>query len=151
MTVDPHPACFCRELRGRVELLERRLNSLVAAGAGPAAAAQADASARAQRFSRVLTAIAREFGVSSAQLVSRDRSKFVSQARSAAFYVLALGGEFTLREIGNALGGRNHTRVIEGRDRVVRLLPVRAELRRRVGRVIDAADPEAHHVVGAVA
>ena len=57
---------------------------------------------------------AQEYGVTTGELIARNRKRNIVDARNTAFLIMKqkLGGINTLTEIGNALGARHHTTVI---------------------------------------
>lgn len=64
--------------------------------------------------------------------MSRDRSKQVVLPRQIAMYLLRQEAKISLPQIGEALGGRDHTTVIYGCDKIAGMLEEDARFRRQV-------------------
>ncbi len=62
----------------------------------------------------VIDAVARFFNLSSEKLLSADRSKNVSLPRQLAMYILREDVKASLPQIGEAIGGRDHTTIMHG-------------------------------------
>jgi chromosomal replication initiator protein len=62
----------------------------------------------------VIDAVARFFNLSSEKLLSADRSKNVSLPRQLAMYILREDVKASLPQIGEVIGGRDHTTVMHG-------------------------------------
>ncbi len=82
--------------------------------------------------SRVIAIVARVFNLSSEQLLSRDRSREVALPRQIAMYLLREEANVSLPQIGEALGGRDHTTVMYAIEKVSDLLERDDRLRRQV-------------------
>jgi chromosomal replication initiator protein len=63
---------------------------------------------------RILKAVCQHFEVTTADLCSPRRPQALSFARQAAMYLLRERTELSLSEIGDALGGRDHTTILHG-------------------------------------
>jgi chromosomal replication initiator protein len=61
---------------------------------------------------RVVDLVARKFNLTVDKLLGRDRSKNVALPRQIAMYLLREESNFSLPQIGEALGGRDHTTVM---------------------------------------
>jgi chromosomal replication initiator protein len=81
---------------------------------------------------RVVSAVASSFGVSKERLLERDRSREVALPRQVAMYLLREVGNVSLPQIGEALGGRDHTTVMYACDKVADLIERDDRLRRQV-------------------
>jgi chromosomal replication initiator protein len=66
------------------------------------------------------------------RLLSRDRSRKVALPRQIAMYLLREESNISLPQIGDALGGRDHTTVMYGCDKIADLLERDDRLRRQV-------------------
>ena len=66
----------------------------------------------------ILDAAAQEFGVEREALLARDRRPAVATARQVAMFLARELTEHSLPEIGRGVGGRNHTTVLHGVNRV---------------------------------
>ena len=81
---------------------------------------------------RVIDLVARAFNLNIEKLLSRDRSRKVALPRQIAMYLLREEVNASLPQIGNALGGRDHTTVMYGIEKVADLLERDDRLRRQV-------------------
>ena len=66
----------------------------------------------------ILSAVARHYNVDEAELVGRSRRKEVAQARHMAMYLAREETKASLPKIGQSLGGRDHTTVMHGIDKI---------------------------------
>ena len=85
----------------------------------------------------VIGAVSRAFGVSTEQLVSKDRSQGIALPRQIAMYLMRQEANASLPQIGASLGGRDHTTVMYACDKVADLLERDALLRRQVFQIRD--------------
>jgi chromosomal replication initiator protein len=70
----------------------------------------------------IVEAAAREFGVEQKALLARDRRTEVATARHVAMYLARELTGHSLPEIGRGLGGRSHTTVLHGVNRIAAAL-----------------------------
>ena len=82
--------------------------------------------------SQVISTIAEIYGVTVDRMLGRDRSRQVALPRQIAMYLLREEANISLPQIGEALGGRDHTTVMYGCDKVADLLERDDQLRRQV-------------------
>jgi chromosomal replication initiator protein len=80
----------------------------------------------------VVRKVADAFGVAMERMLGRDRSREVALPRQIAMYLLREEANISLPQIGEALGGRDHTTVMYGCDKIGELLEEDDRLRRRV-------------------
>lgn len=80
----------------------------------------------------VLATVADAFGVNVDRMLSRDRSREVALPRQIAMYLLREESNISLPSIGETLGGRDHTTVMYGCDKIADLLERDDRLRRQV-------------------
>lgn len=76
--------------------------------------------------------VAQSFGVSVDDLLGRDRSRQIALPRQIAMYLLREEANISLPQIGEALGGRDHTTVMYGCDKIADMLERDDRLRRQV-------------------
>lgn len=76
--------------------------------------------------------VAERFGVTVDRILGRDRSKQVALPRQIAMYLLREEANCSLPQIGNTLGGRDHTTVMYGCDKIAELLETDDRLRRQL-------------------
>jgi chromosomal replication initiator protein len=81
---------------------------------------------------RILSAVAEQFGVSEAVLLSRNRSKAIALPRQVAMYLIRTETHASLPQIGLAVGGRDHTTVLYACEKIEELLGTDDALRRKV-------------------
>jgi len=81
---------------------------------------------------QLVDAVGQAFGVSQERLLSRDRSAEVALPRQIAMYLLREEARLSLPQIGETLGGRDHTTVMYGCQKIGELLEHDERLRRQV-------------------
>jgi chromosomal replication initiator protein len=91
----------------------------------------------------IVREVAQTFGISMDAMVGRDRSRQIALPRQIAMYLLREEANISLPQIGEALGGRDHTTVMYGCDKIADLLERDDRLRRQV---LDIKE----HLYGAV-
>ena len=82
--------------------------------------------------SQVIETVAKFYNISVQEIVSSSRSKELVQPRQVAMYLVRQETDASLPEIGALLGGRDHTTVIHGVERVKERLESEDQLRRDV-------------------
>jgi len=80
----------------------------------------------------VLSAVSKSFGISNSRLLGRERTREVALPRQIAMYLLREEGGISLPQIGDFIGGRDHTTVIYACDKINNLLETDERLRRQV-------------------
>lgn len=81
---------------------------------------------------QLVEAVGQAFGVSQERMLSRDRSADVALPRQVAMYLLREEARLSLPQIGEVLGGRDHTTVMYGCQKIGNLLEQDDHLRRQV-------------------
>lgn len=81
---------------------------------------------------QIVATVASAYGLSRETLLSRDRSRDVALPRQIAMYLMREVGNISLLQIGEALGGRDHTTVMYACDKVKDLIESDDRLRRQV-------------------
>lgn len=84
------------------------------------------------RPEHVITSVAEAYGISEDRILGRDRSRVVALPRQIVMYLLREEANISLPQIGQALGGRDHTTVMYGCDKIADLLERDDKLRRKV-------------------
>lgn len=84
---------------------------------------------------RIIRACAAYYGTTEIDVVSQRRTKDVIRPRQVAMYLATKMTHRSLPEIGRAIGGRDHTTCLHGRDRIARLLETDSELRADVAAI----------------
>ncbi len=80
----------------------------------------------------VVQTVADAFGIPIDRMLSRERTHEIALPRQIAMYLLREESNISLPQIGEALGGRDHTTVMYGCDKISDLLERDDRLRRRV-------------------
>lgn len=81
---------------------------------------------------RIIAAVAQLFGIDEDRLLSRDRSREVALPRQVAMYLIREETSNSLPQIGKALGGRDHTTVMYGCEKIADRIDSDDNLRRQV-------------------
>jgi len=81
---------------------------------------------------QVIKAVVRFYNVSESDLKGRRRTKDIVRPRQVAMYLARKETQASLPEIGDALGGRDHTTVLYGVQKIEGLLEENSTLRREV-------------------
>jgi len=80
----------------------------------------------------IVKRVADTFGVSVEKMLGRDRSREVALPRQIAMYILRHEANISLPQIGETLGGRDHTTVMYGCEKIADLLERDDRVRRQV-------------------
>jgi chromosomal replication initiator protein len=80
----------------------------------------------------VLAEVSKTFGVSNDRLLGRERTREVALPRQIAMYLMREEGGVSLPQIGEIVGGRDHTTVIYACDKVNNLMETDEHLRRQI-------------------
>jgi chromosomal replication initiator protein len=81
---------------------------------------------------QILKIIAREYDVSLEELLSSNRSQRIAFPRQIAMYMLREESDLSLPKIGELLGGRDHTTIMYGHEKITDLLEQDKNLRRKI-------------------
>ncbi len=71
---------------------------------------------------QILAIVGEQFGLSLEQLASKSRSRHVAYPRQLAMYLLRAETDLSLPQIGEVLGGRDHSTVMYGVDKITELM-----------------------------
>lgn len=80
----------------------------------------------------VVRKVADTFGVNMDRMLGRERSRDVALPRQIAMYLLREEANISLPQIGDALGGRDHTTILYGCEKIADLLERDDRLRKQV-------------------
>jgi chromosomal replication initiator protein len=80
----------------------------------------------------IIRRVAQSFGISLERMLGRERTREVALPRQIAMYLLRQEANCSLPQIGDALGGRDHTTVMYACQKVEELLEQDDRLRRQV-------------------
>ena len=81
---------------------------------------------------QLVQAVAQTFGISNERMLSRDRTQQVALPRQVAMYLLREEAQLSLPQIGSLLGGRDHTTIMYGCQKIAEMLESDERLRRQV-------------------
>lgn len=87
---------------------------------------------------RIIEVVAQQFQVSEDELLGRRRTRKVVLPRQVAMYLIREETNTSLPRIGQALGGRDHTTVMYGHERISDLIERDDVLRRQVHAIREA-------------
>lgn len=85
----------------------------------------------------VVRAVAEYYGIAKEMLLSRDRSRQVALPRQIAMFIMRQEANLSLPQIGDALGGRDHTTVMYACEKISELMSGDDCLRREVLQIKD--------------
>ncbi len=85
----------------------------------------------------IIESVSGVFGVPVEKVMSRDRTKDVALTRQVIMYLMREEANASLPQIGQAMGGRDHTTVIHACEKVAQLLQTDNQFRTRVFRAKD--------------
>ena len=86
---------------------------------------------------RIISAVAQQYQVPEEDLLGPRRTRRIALPRQVAMYLIRKETETSLPKIGQALGGRDHTTIMYGHDRISDLIERDNGLRRQVHAIRD--------------
>ena len=86
---------------------------------------------------RIISAVAQQYQIPEEDLLGPRRTRQIALPRQVAMYLIREETETSLPKIGQALGGRDHTTVMYGHDRISDLIERDDGLRRQVHAIRD--------------
>jgi chromosomal replication initiator protein len=81
---------------------------------------------------KIIELVAREWQTTVEALIGRDRSQKIAQPRQVAMYLLRKETDASLPQIGEVLGGRDHTTVMYAIEKIASDIETKTDLRKRV-------------------
>jgi len=81
---------------------------------------------------QIIDTVAHHFGIGVTALQGRSRSQAIARPRQIAMYLIREETGASLPQIGAMLGGRDHTTILYGCERIADLIEEDANLRREV-------------------
>jgi chromosomal replication initiator protein len=81
---------------------------------------------------KIIELVAKEWQTSVDALLGRDRSHKIAQPRQVAMYLLRKETNASLPQIGEVLGGRDHTTVMYAIEKIANEIETKTDLRKRV-------------------
>jgi len=97
---------------------------------------------------RIISTVASHFNLPESDLTGPSRSRQIVRARHIAMFLLREETNLSLPQIGQILGGRDHTTVIHGYDKIKKALIVDSTLQHHVMRIQQALQQSAMPVYG---
>jgi chromosomal replication initiator protein len=82
--------------------------------------------------SKIIELVAKEWQTSVESLIGRDRSQKIALPRQVAMYLMRKETDASLPQIGEVLGGRDHTTVMYAIDKIASDIETKTDLRKRV-------------------
>jgi chromosomal replication initiator protein len=95
----------------------------------------------------IIKAVAKFFGVTEERLLGKQRSRDIALPRQIAMYLIREETGASLPQIGEALGGRDHTTILYGYDKISDQLETDDALRRQVFSIKETLYNQDHMVV----
>lgn len=89
----------------------------------------------APELDQVVDAVADYYGIDKGEIVGRRRSASVAEPRQVAMYLMRAETDASYPAIGQAIGGRDHTTILHGCEKITRLVERDANLRRDIMRI----------------
>jgi chromosomal replication initiator protein len=81
---------------------------------------------------KIVELVAREWKISEDDLLGRDRSQKIAEPRQVAMYLMRKETDASLPQIGEVLGGRDHTTVMYAIEKIANQMETKADLRKRI-------------------
>jgi chromosomal replication initiator protein len=81
---------------------------------------------------KIIELVAKEWQTTVEALIGRDRSQKIAQPRQVAMYLLRKETDASLPQIGEVLGGRDHTTVMYAIEKITGDIETKTDLRKRV-------------------
>jgi chromosomal replication initiator protein len=81
---------------------------------------------------KIIELVAKEWQITPEALIGRDRSQKVAQPRQVAMYLLRKETDASLPQIGEVIGGRDHTTVMYAIEKIANDIETKTDLRKRV-------------------
>ena len=89
-------------------------------------------------FGQILEAVSEYYGISEKRIIGKRRDKDTAHARHVIMYLAREETPASLSAIGNELGGRDHTTISHGHDKIASLIETDDQLRQDVFSIREA-------------
>jgi chromosomal replication initiator protein len=139
---------IAQHVRNNIRELEGALNKIIAYAQLSGGAidddivtvALADLGRQPERMTveQIITAVCNHYGVTAEQLTSRKRSRAIAFPRQMVMYLARTETDASLPQIGEKLGGRDHTTILYGYEKIATLAETDTEVRRSVMEIKSA-------------
>jgi chromosomal replication initiator protein len=80
----------------------------------------------------IIALVVRHYGISAEELAGKSRSRRLAFPRQVAMYLLRQETDYSLSQIGEALGGRDHSTVLHGYEKISSLIEQDEAMRREL-------------------
>ena len=84
---------------------------------------------------KLISLVAAEWKTTVEALISKSRTKHIAEPRQVAMYLLRHETNASLPQIGEALGGRDHTTVIYGIEKITGEILIKKDVEKRINRI----------------
>ena len=81
---------------------------------------------------KVIAVVAEHYHISSEDIISPKRNKELAHPRQIIMYLCCIMTSYTLSEIGEALGKRDHSTVMYGRDKISEDIKTNTDLKAEI-------------------
>lgn len=81
---------------------------------------------------QIINTVANTYGITVEKMMGRERTKTIARPRQIAMYLMREETDISLPQIGEALGGRDHTTVMYGHEKISDLMERDDKTRRQV-------------------
>jgi len=88
-----------------------------------------------QDIKLLLWTVADHFNLSAEELITKKRDRKTTLARHVAIYLMREGHNYSLTEIGKELGGRNHTTILHGYEKIASELSINPNLSKQIAEI----------------
>jgi chromosomal replication initiator protein len=97
-------------------------------------------STRKQDIKSLLRTVADYFNLAPEELINKKRDRKTTLARHVAIYLMREGYNYSLAEIGKELGGRNHTTILHGYEKIASELSISPTLSNQIAEIKEKLD-----------
>ena len=97
-------------------------------------------STRKQDIKSLLSIVANYFNLAPEELISKKRDRKTTLARHVAIYLMREGYNYSLAEIGEELGGRNHATILHGYEKIASELSINPTLSNQIAEIKEKLD-----------
>ena len=93
----------------------------------------------------LLQTVADHFSLSTEELINKKRDRKTTLARHVAIYLMREGHNYSLTEIGKELGGRNHTTILHGYEKIASELNTNPNLSNQIAEIKEKINSQKGH------